>query len=285
MARLFGTDGVRGLANADLTPELRCPSPPAARVLAEHDRSHRPVAVVGRDPRASGEMLEAAVAAGLASAGRRRAARRRAAHPGGRVPRRRARRRPRRGDLRLAQPDAGQRHQDLRRRRAQAARRRRGRDRAADGRAGSDRPTGAAIGRVRDVADAEPPLRRPPAGGHPAPPGRAARSSSTARTAPRPVAAPEAYRRAGAEVVAIDAEPGRPEHQRRLSARPTWTGCGPRSLRARRRPGHRPRRRRRPLPRGRRRRRRRRRRPDPGGPRARHAGRGRAGRGHRWSPP
>lgn len=41
----------------------------AARVLAERDRSHRPVAVVGRDPRASGEMLEAAVVAGLASAG------------------------------------------------------------------------------------------------------------------------------------------------------------------------------------------------------------------------
>jgi phosphoglucosamine mutase len=41
----------------------------AARVLAESDRSHRPVAVVGRDPRASGEMLEAAVLAGLASAG------------------------------------------------------------------------------------------------------------------------------------------------------------------------------------------------------------------------
>ena len=41
----------------------------AARVLAEHDRSHRPVAVVGRDPRASGEMLDAAVTAGLTSAG------------------------------------------------------------------------------------------------------------------------------------------------------------------------------------------------------------------------
>ncbi len=41
----------------------------AARVLAERDRSHRPVAVVGRDPRASGEMLEAAAIAGLASAG------------------------------------------------------------------------------------------------------------------------------------------------------------------------------------------------------------------------
>ncbi|MGW0523333.1 phosphoglucosamine mutase [Crossiella sp. NPDC003009] len=70
MARLFGTDGVRGLANADLTPELALSiAAAAAQVLAEHDRSHRPVAVVGRDPRASGEMLEAAVTAGLAAAG------------------------------------------------------------------------------------------------------------------------------------------------------------------------------------------------------------------------
>ncbi|MDQ2707788.1 MAG: phosphoglucosamine mutase [Actinomycetota bacterium] len=70
MGRLFGTDGVRGLANAELTPELgMAVASAAARVLAESDRSHRPVAVVGRDPRASGEMLEAAVLAGLASAG------------------------------------------------------------------------------------------------------------------------------------------------------------------------------------------------------------------------
>ncbi|MGH3980981.1 MAG: phosphoglucosamine mutase [Pseudonocardiaceae bacterium] len=70
MARLFGTDGVRGLANADLTPELALAvAGTAARVLSEQDRSHRPVALVGRDPRASGEMLEAAVTAGLASAG------------------------------------------------------------------------------------------------------------------------------------------------------------------------------------------------------------------------
>lgn len=70
MARLFGTDGVRGLANGDLTPELALSvAASAARVLAAHDRSHRPVAVVGRDPRASGEMLEAAVVAGLTSAG------------------------------------------------------------------------------------------------------------------------------------------------------------------------------------------------------------------------
>ncbi|HJP77371.1 MAG TPA: phosphoglucosamine mutase [Pseudonocardiaceae bacterium] len=70
MARLFGTDGVRGLANAELTPELAMSvAASAARVFAEHDRSHRQVAVVGRDPRASGEMLEAAVVAGLTSAG------------------------------------------------------------------------------------------------------------------------------------------------------------------------------------------------------------------------
>ncbi len=69
--RLFGTDGVRGLANGELlTPELAVRlSASAARVLAERDRSHRPLALVGRDPRASGEMLEAAVVAGLASAG------------------------------------------------------------------------------------------------------------------------------------------------------------------------------------------------------------------------
>jgi phosphoglucosamine mutase len=72
MARLFGTDGVRGLANRDLTAELALDlSIAAAHVLAERGTfaGHRPKAVVGRDPRASGEFLEAAVSAGLASAG------------------------------------------------------------------------------------------------------------------------------------------------------------------------------------------------------------------------
>jgi phosphoglucosamine mutase len=72
MARLFGTDGVRGLANRDLTAELALGlSIAAAHVLAELGTfaGHRPMAVLGRDPRASGEFLEAAVAAGLASAG------------------------------------------------------------------------------------------------------------------------------------------------------------------------------------------------------------------------
>lgn len=72
MTRLFGTDGVRGLANRDLTAELAVDlSVAAAHVLGESGafEGHRPLAVVGRDPRASGEFLEAAVVAGLASAG------------------------------------------------------------------------------------------------------------------------------------------------------------------------------------------------------------------------
>ncbi|MFF7071356.1 phosphoglucosamine mutase [Streptomyces pseudovenezuelae] len=72
MGRLFGTDGVRGVANADLTAEMALGlSVAAAHVLAEAGtfQGHRPTAVVGRDPRASGEFLEAAVIAGLASAG------------------------------------------------------------------------------------------------------------------------------------------------------------------------------------------------------------------------
>jgi phosphoglucosamine mutase len=71
MGWLFGTDGVRGLANAELTPELALSvAVAAAHVLCENAAGERrPLAVVGRDPRASGEMLEAAVVAGLASAG------------------------------------------------------------------------------------------------------------------------------------------------------------------------------------------------------------------------
>src|SRR4051794_37247756 len=73
MARLFGTDGVRGLANGEtLTASLALDlAVSAARVLADAGQfeGHRPRAVVGRDPRVSGQFLEAAVAAGLASAG------------------------------------------------------------------------------------------------------------------------------------------------------------------------------------------------------------------------
>lgn len=68
----FGTDGVRGLANGDLTADLALGlSAAAARVLVETGgfEGRRPFAVVGRDTRISGEFLEAAVVAGLASAG------------------------------------------------------------------------------------------------------------------------------------------------------------------------------------------------------------------------
>ena len=73
--RLFGTDGVRGLANGLLTANLATSlGVAAAQVLSERGQfaSHvddRPFAIVGRDGRASGEFLQAAVSAGLASAG------------------------------------------------------------------------------------------------------------------------------------------------------------------------------------------------------------------------
>jgi phosphoglucosamine mutase len=77
LGRLFGTDGVRGVAGRDLTAELAMDlSVAAAHVLGDAGAFHasvgrrgRPIAVVGRDPRASGEFLEASVVAGLASSG------------------------------------------------------------------------------------------------------------------------------------------------------------------------------------------------------------------------
>jgi len=72
MARLFGTDGVRGLANRDLTVETALLlAQSAAIVLGESARQagNKPKAVIGRDPRISGEFISAAVAAGLASSG------------------------------------------------------------------------------------------------------------------------------------------------------------------------------------------------------------------------
>jgi phosphoglucosamine mutase len=72
VANLFGTDGVRGLANGVLTAELALDlSVAAAHVLTDRGEFEgpRPLAVVGRDTRISGQFLEAAVVAGLASAG------------------------------------------------------------------------------------------------------------------------------------------------------------------------------------------------------------------------
>jgi phosphoglucosamine mutase len=69
MGRLFGTDGVRGVANTDLTAELALALGSAAARRLGTSGEQRRVAVVGRDPRASGEMLEAAVIAGITSEG------------------------------------------------------------------------------------------------------------------------------------------------------------------------------------------------------------------------
>lgn len=70
MGRLFGTDGVRGVANTELTPELALNIGKAtAQVLTDHTKDHKPKVVIGRDPRASGEMLEAALISGLTSVG------------------------------------------------------------------------------------------------------------------------------------------------------------------------------------------------------------------------
>ena len=77
MGRLFGTDGVRGVAGRDLTAGLAMDLASAAAgvlagsgAFAQARRAHRrPVALVGRDPRVSGEFLEAAVVAGLAGSG------------------------------------------------------------------------------------------------------------------------------------------------------------------------------------------------------------------------
>jgi phosphoglucosamine mutase len=68
--RLFGTDGVRGVANADLTPELAFAIGRAgAAVIAHAAPSDKPI-VIGRDTRLSGTMLEGAMVAGIASTGR-----------------------------------------------------------------------------------------------------------------------------------------------------------------------------------------------------------------------
>ncbi|WP_411721425.1 phosphoglucosamine mutase [Mycetocola sp.] len=77
MPRLFGTDGVRGLANVDLTADLALGLAQATAVVLGQGRSaearraagKRPVAVLARDPRVSGDFLAAAVASGLASSG------------------------------------------------------------------------------------------------------------------------------------------------------------------------------------------------------------------------
>ncbi len=69
MARLFGTDGVRGEANVELTPELAYRLGRAAAVYFRKDNESAPLILIGRDTRISGEMFEASLVAGICSAG------------------------------------------------------------------------------------------------------------------------------------------------------------------------------------------------------------------------
>jgi phosphoglucosamine mutase len=68
MKKLFGTDGIRGVAGVDLTPDLAYKVGRAAAIIAAGD-TERPKLVIGRDTRLSGELLENAVVAGATAAG------------------------------------------------------------------------------------------------------------------------------------------------------------------------------------------------------------------------
>lgn len=69
MGRLFGTDGARGVANSEITCELAMQIGRAAAMVLTENLEHRPKVMIGMDTRASGEMLESAIAAGLCSVG------------------------------------------------------------------------------------------------------------------------------------------------------------------------------------------------------------------------
>ena len=67
MGRLFGTDGVRGIANKELTPELAYKIGRAGAYILTQNKKGK--VLVGKDTRASGDMLEAALTAGFCSMG------------------------------------------------------------------------------------------------------------------------------------------------------------------------------------------------------------------------
>lgn len=69
MGRLFGTDGVRGVANKDLTNELAMKIGMAAAEILLENSDEKPTVMIGKDTRASGDMLEAALTAGFCSVG------------------------------------------------------------------------------------------------------------------------------------------------------------------------------------------------------------------------
>lgn len=69
MGRLFGTDGVRGIANRDLTVQLALDIAQAAGMILRREKGGRPLFVMGKDTRISGDMLESAMASGLCAVG------------------------------------------------------------------------------------------------------------------------------------------------------------------------------------------------------------------------
>lgn len=69
MGRLFGTDGARGVANTELTPELAMKIGRAAAMVLIESGDNRPKVLIGADTRISGDMLKAALTAGLCSVG------------------------------------------------------------------------------------------------------------------------------------------------------------------------------------------------------------------------
>ena len=134
MARkYFGTDGIRGRANAKITAEVAMKVGQAAG-LAFHRGDHRHRVVIGKDTRLSSYMIEYALVAGFTSVGVDVLLLGPVPTPGGRDADALDALRSRRDDLGLAQPLRGQRHQAVRPRRLQAVGRGRGADRGADGR-------------------------------------------------------------------------------------------------------------------------------------------------------
>ncbi len=69
MGKLFGTDGVRGIANEELTVEMAYRLGQAGAYVLTKENKHKPTILIGRDTRLSGEMLEAAMVAGICSVG------------------------------------------------------------------------------------------------------------------------------------------------------------------------------------------------------------------------
>ena len=218
MPRLFGTDGIRGIANVDLRPTTAYA---LGRAVAHRLAGPGGAIVVGQDTRRSGDMFVAAIVAGATSLGVDVHLVGVRPDAGARLPRGLRPVRRRDHGLRLAQPGPGQRAQGARRARAQARRRGRGRARAADladrgaGRRPQrrPRPDGRRVDACWPTTSSTGSVSRRPS----TPAGSG--SSSTARTARPRWSGRRSWPRPGAQVDVIHAEPGRQQHQRPIAAR------------------------------------------------------------------